>query len=101
MQRALRLFLSAILLTLIFTSNIYASTAGNTGMTGLWEYPTAEIPDDGSGRFGYTKNSPYNYYFLDMSWLPWLEINSRLTTFDTITINPYSSGPSGEVLGRK
>lgn len=42
------------------------------------------MPEDGAGRFGYTYDSPYNFYFIDLAWLPWLEINSRLTTFDTI-----------------
>lgn len=65
----------------------YASTASNTGITGLWEYPTAEIPDDGNGRFGYTHDSPYSFVFIDVAWLPWLEINTRLTTFSTILIN--------------
>ena len=64
-----------------------ASTSSNTGMTGLWEYPTAEIPDDGNGRFGYTKASPYGFLFIDLAWLPWLEINTRLTTFSTVLIN--------------
>ena len=62
-------------------------------MTGLWEYPNAEIPEDGAGRFGFTYNSPYNFYFLDLAWLPWLEINTRLTTFDTIDVTmPDSAG---------
>lgn len=56
----------------------------NTGLTGLWEYPTAEMPDDGVGRFGYTKATPYGFYFLDLAWLPWFEINARFTTFNTI-----------------
>ena len=61
-----------------------ASTGGNTGLTGLWEYPTAEMPEDGTGRFGYTSAYPYAYYFLDLAWLPWLEVNARFTTFDNI-----------------
>ena len=65
----------------------YASTAANHGITGLWEYPTAEIPDDGTGRFGYTHDSPYSYYFFDMAFLPWLEINARFSLFDTIRTN--------------
>nr|MCR4818205.1 YjbH domain-containing protein [Fretibacterium sp.] len=59
-----------------------AETNANAGFTGLWEYPTAEMPGDGHGRFGYTHASPYRYYFLDLAWLPWLEVNARFTTFD-------------------
>ncbi len=68
-------------------STAYASTAANHGITGLWEYPSAEIPDDGTGRFGYTQASPYSYYFFDMAFLPWLEINARFSLFDTIRVN--------------
>ncbi len=86
-----RFFIKFILLFLfifiIFTNNSYAITGGNTGFTGLWEYPTAEMPHDGGGRFGYTKATPYGYYFLDLAWLPWLEINTRLSTFNSIDAN--------------
>lgn len=68
----------------LFTDRAYSSTGGNTGLTGLWEYPTAEMPDDGTGRFGYTNASPYAFYFLDIAWLPWLEVNARFSTFSTI-----------------
>ena len=64
----------------------YASTGNNTGVTGLWEYPTAEMPNDGGGRFGHSHISPYSSTFIDIVWLPWLEINTRLTTFSTIYI---------------
>lgn len=66
----------------IFQSYAHALTANNTGLTGLWEYPTAEMPEDGTGTFGYTKATPYGYYFLDLAWLPWLEVNARFTTFN-------------------
>lgn len=74
----------------IFSPGTFASTGGNTGLTGLWEYPTAEMPEDGVGRFGYTKASPYAYYFLDLAWLPWLEVNARFTTFDGFPANEQS-----------
>lgn len=78
-------------LVLILTLNIagYTSafTGSNTGLTGLWEYPTAEMPEDGAGRFGYSRSSPYAFYFLDLAWLPWLEINARFTTFSSIYLN--------------
>ena len=66
-------------------------TAANPGFTGMWEYPSAEMPEDGSGRFGYTKSSPYAYYYADLAWLPWLEINARLTTFDNIYVAPWGT----------
>ena len=81
------LFLTFILIFIFnLEKNSYASTGGNTGLTGLWEYPTAEMPHDGNGRFGYTKATPYGFYFLDLAWLPWLEINARFNTFNSIYI---------------
>lgn len=82
MRRVISLIL---LMLIIFAGSSYASTGGNTGNTGLWEYPTAEMPEDGTGRFGLTNASPYGYYFIDLAWLPWLEINARFSTFSTIT----------------
>ena len=78
-----RVIISSLIL-ITFTSTSYAVTSANPGFTGLWEYPTAEILPDGNGRFGLTKNTPYNHYFIDLSWLPWLEINARLNTFNTV-----------------
>ena len=84
MQKAVKILLCASLLVGAGRGEVLASTASNNGVTGLWEYPTAEMPEDGTGRFGYTRNSPYEYYFLDMTFLPWLEINTRLSLFDTV-----------------
>jgi hypothetical protein len=85
----------AILLATVFlclfsaAGRAYAhGSAANQGYTGLWEYPSAEMPGDGEGRLGYTGASPYTYYYADLAWLPWLEINSRLTTFDNIFVAP-------------
>ena len=61
-------------------------TAANPGFAGMWEYPTAETPEDGGGRFGYTSASPYAFYYANLAWLPWLEINARLTTFDNVFV---------------
>jgi hypothetical protein len=81
--------LVAALLVLCRTSGLEAAgTAANPGFVGIWEYPSAEMPDDGNGRFGYTKSSPYAFYYADLAWLPWLEINARLTTFDNIFVAP-------------
>lgn len=76
----------------MLSGDAHASTGANTGLTGLWEYPTAEIPDDGTGRFGLTNASPYGFYFLDLSWLPWLEVNARFSTFSTKRANPDPNG---------
>ena len=84
MQKAVRILLCIALIMSAGGSSVYASTASNNGGTGLWEYPSAEMPDDGMAKFGYTGNSPYAYYFLDMAYLPWLEINTRFTLFEGI-----------------
>ena len=83
LRRAIKILLCFVII--LNTASAFAYTAANQGITGLWEYPTAEIPDDGTGRFGYTHDSPYAYYFLDMAFLPWLEVNARFSLFDTIT----------------
>ena len=72
------------MLSFVFANDANALTGGNTGLTGLWEYPTAEIPEDGTGRFGVTKATPYGFYYIDLAWLPWLEINTRLSTFSSL-----------------
>lgn len=86
MQKAVKMLLCASLLVGAGRSEVLASTASNTGVTGLWEYPTAQMSDDGVARFGYTHNSPYGYYFLDMTYLPWLEINARFTLLDSASM---------------
>lgn len=76
-----------VLIVMFITSTCVRANAlsqSNTGVTGLWEYPTAEILADGQGRFGYTNASPYHFYFLNFTWLPWLEINARLSTFSSV-----------------
>ena len=81
-----RVILSSLLI-LILSTGASAATSANPGFTGLWEYPTAEMLPDGNGRFGLTKATPYNHYFIDLSWLPWLEINARFNTFNSIPGN--------------
>jgi hypothetical protein len=77
-----------------------SGTAANPGFVGLWEYPTAEMPDDGAGRFGYTYASPYAFYYADLAWLPWLEINARLTTFDNVFVAADGSINAADGPGR-
>ncbi len=102
MRRVLLSCLVIILVVNVSCGRIHASTGSNTGITGLWEYPTAEMPRDGEGRFGYTKATPYGYYFLDLAWLPWFEINARFTTFNSLNVSPTSRiGYKENVGGRR
>ncbi len=89
-MRRLILLCLVLILILGLCGAASSSTGGNIGLTGLWEYPDAEMPEDGAGRFGFTHASPYQFYFLDLAWLPWLEINTRLTTFDNIFTGAYN-----------
>lgn len=81
----LALFLAVSIICVPALAFAYGTPA-NPGYVGLWEYPTAEMPADGTGRFGYTDASPYFFYYLDLAWLPWLEVNARLTTFDNVFV---------------
>ncbi|MBQ7169428.1 MAG: YjbH domain-containing protein [Synergistaceae bacterium] len=93
MRRTLNLLCCLVLILMVnIPLSASASTGGNTGLTGLWEYPTAEMPEDGAGRFGFTQNSPYQFYFLDLAWLPWLEVNARFSTFDSIQTGGIDKG---------
>ena len=60
-----------------------ALSPGNSGVVGLWEYPTAQLAEDGHGWVGYADNDPYLTYFVNMAYFPWLEVNLRLTAFST------------------
>lgn len=60
-----------------------ALSPSNSGYAGLWEYPTAEMPPDGTGWIGYSDNTPYISYYGNFAYLPWLEVNLRLTAFTT------------------
>lgn len=67
-------------------------SASNAGFTGLWEYPSALMPGDGAGWIGLSRYHPYQPYYLNLGYLPWLEFNVRLTRF--LTSNPTKSNPS-------
>ncbi|HHV52029.1 MAG TPA: YjbH domain-containing protein [Synergistaceae bacterium] len=47
----------------------------------MWEYPTAEILDDGVGWFGYNETYPYNQLYIALGYLPNVELNLRATNF--------------------
>lgn len=90
LRRWIRLFCLGMGIFFVSVANAEAQpSAANSGLAGLWEYPTAEMPNDGTGRLGYTHASPYNYYYVDLAWLPWLEVNARLSTFDNIWADPF------------
>lgn len=59
----------------------HASSPSNSGLTGLWEYPTAEILNDGTGWFGYNETYPYNQLYIALGYLPNVELNLRATNF--------------------
>ncbi|MCF7936374.1 MAG: YjbH domain-containing protein [Synergistales bacterium] len=67
----------------LVASSAYAQSPANAGYTGLWEYPTAEMPGDGRGRFGAVNYAPYSAAYTNLNYLPWMELNLRLTRFGT------------------
>ncbi len=72
----------AIICWWLFNSSYaQAASPSNSGLTGLWEYPTAEILGDGIGWFGYNETYPYNQVYITLGYLPNLEINLRATNF--------------------
>ncbi len=66
-----------------FSGTATALSPSNSGLTGLWEYPTAQMAGDGAGWIGLTDTDPYQYAYVSMGYLPWLEANLRLTRFTT------------------
>ncbi|MDO5115130.1 MAG: YjbH domain-containing protein [Synergistaceae bacterium] len=86
-MRRLKLFVLFTAIALIlnlsyrpFCAN--AATPSNSGFTGLWEYPTAELPGDGAGWIHYSRYSPYRTYAANLGLFPWLEFNLRLTEYE-------------------
>lgn len=63
-----------------------ALSPSNAGLTGLWEYPTAQMAGDGLGWIGLTDTDPYQYAYVSMGYLPWLEANLKITRFQTGSI---------------
>ena len=70
----------------VFSTPGWALSPSNWGGTGLWEYPTAEVPGDGKGWFGRGRNDPYAPYYFTVGLLPWMEFNVRLTEMRSIVI---------------
>ncbi|SMG16641.1 YjbH domain-containing protein [Dethiosulfovibrio salsuginis] len=83
MRRAAALF--ALCCCLVSVPGWALSPSG-WGGTGLWEYPTAEVPGDGRGWFGRARNDPYAPYYFTIGLLPWMEFNVRLTEMRSVVI---------------
>jgi len=64
------------------TAPAFAVTYSNAGLVGLWEYPSAEMPQDGAGRVYYNDFYPYRNWGSDIGLFPWFEFNVRLTEFE-------------------
>jgi len=63
-----------------------AVSPSNSGLAGLWEYPTAEMPGDGKGFISYSDFYPYRAGSASLGIFPWLEFNLRLTEFENSKI---------------
>ncbi len=87
----LKMVLFAVLSLFLFMVpyRLEAESPSNAGFTGLYECPTAQMPGDGRGWFGHSWYEPYNSWYVDMGYLPWMEFNLRLTSFSN---DPFSSG---------
>ena len=79
-------FCSVVLLLIIVVIPSFAASPSNIGLTGLWEYPTADMPGDGMGRISYSDFYPYRSGAVSFGLFPWLEMNIRLTEFETAAI---------------
>ena len=89
---------------LIFATPVgsFAGSPSNPGLTGLWEYPTAEMPGDGMGRISYSSTYPYRTLSAGAGLFPWLEFNLRLSEYETAEIIvPDSGHPKAKALDLK
>lgn len=73
----------SLVLSILVPGGALALSPSNTGLTGLWEYPTAQMSGDGAGWVGLSNCDPYRYGYVSLSYLPWLEASLRLTEFET------------------
>ena len=81
-KRYLRTAAAALMLCGTLTFSAEALSPSNSGLTGLWEYPTAEMPGDGKGFMHYSYYTPYKAGGVSMGLFPWLEFNIRITEFE-------------------
>ena len=75
---------SLVLLFLCFGAAVpsFAVSPSNSGLTGLWEYPTAELPGDGCGFIHYEDFYPYRSGGVSLGLFPCLEFNLRVNEFE-------------------
>ena len=76
------IIISAIILITADLAPASAASPSNTGLGGLWEYPTADMPGDGKGWISYSDFYPYRTGSANLGLFPWLEFNIRLTEFE-------------------
>lgn len=73
--------MACMAIVIFYPESAWSASPSNSGLTGLWEYPTAEVLGDGRGWFGYGGVDPYLHYYVALGYLPRLELNVRLTNF--------------------
>ncbi|NLD04543.1 MAG: YjbH domain-containing protein [Synergistaceae bacterium] len=76
-----KLFFYSLIFLLMLAIPSYAVSPSNSGLAGLWEYPSAEMPGDGMGWISFSDFSPYRSGSASLGLFPWLELNIRLTEF--------------------
>ena len=74
------------LIFLLMAIPSYALSPSNSGLVGLWEYPSAEMPGDGMGWISFSDFYPYRSGSASLGLFPWLEMNIRLNEFATANI---------------
>lgn len=78
--------LFTLIITVSSVSPAAAVSPSNTGLVGLWEYPTADMPGDGRGWISYSDYFPYRTGSVSLGLFPWFEFNIRLSEFETAAI---------------
>jgi hypothetical protein len=79
--------LLSFLTLFLLSAPAWGGSPANGGYTGLWEYPTAEVLEDGKGWFGYTDANPYITYYLALGYLPKFELNFRITEVTNVPLD--------------
>lgn len=83
MMKRCRPFFCSLIILLFTALTAFAASPSNSGLAGLWEYPTADMPGDGMGWISYSDFYPYRSGSASIGLFPWLEMNIRLTEFET------------------